>query len=125
MKKLVTIAFLLSAVGAATAGYQSGAPVTIWTSYRAATGALGTARNSPDYYQHIGCNFRGYASSHYASCFAIDASGAYVTCYTSSADMMAVVQSLNSDDYLYFAWDANNTCIAIEKQTSSRWEPKR
>ena len=125
MKKLFTVALLLSAAAAAMAGYKAAAAVSVYPASRYAAGQLGTARNSTDTMQYIGCSYEATSTYHYVSCNARNSAGTYGGCVGYDASMIDAAHSLPSDGYLFFAWDANGTCIEIQASNYSYHEPKQ
>jgi hypothetical protein len=126
VKKLVAIAFVLSAIGAATAGYKTSYAVYVYSDGHSAYGNLGRARNiTTDNNQYIGCHFRALTGYSYATCFARDASGtAYASCYTEDPELKLAARSLTSDGYVQFNGDSNGNCTQIIIYNASYYEPK-
>ncbi len=124
MKKLITTAFLLSALGAATAGYKQTKTVVVQGANHNAWGVLASARNSANNVEYIGCNVYS-ASSKSANCFAKDAAGVYMTCWTSDTGIINTAQNISADTYLYFSWDASNMCTSVYVENASQYEPKQ
>lgn len=125
MKKLAAIAFLVSAVAAATAGARYSPAVSVNTSSRSAYGSLGTARNSADAYQYIGCYTAVSSSSRFVECYATMSNSVWAYCYSSDPTFFEQARSINSDSYLYFTWDANGVCNYLQVANDSTFEPKR
>jgi hypothetical protein len=125
MKRLIAVAFLLSAITAATAGYKSAYNVSVDTTYRHAYGSLGKARNSADSVQYIGCSSVSHVGYVYATCWARDAAGTYGSCLTEDADLIQATRSLPSDGYLSINWDASSNCTQIIVYNASYYEPKQ
>jgi hypothetical protein len=129
-KMLIAIGFcLLGAAPRAHAGTREADATLIITKADAsgeAFGALGSARNSSDTNQYIGCDvaaFSGSGSS--VHCFARDASGNGAGCSSSDPALVQSVSSLNSDSFLHFAFSPSATCTSIRVYTYSAQEPKR
>lgn len=117
MKKLVFVSALLAVTTVAVAGSNGGQPVNIWTDGSGQLNANGTfknTRNSADSVQYIGCSLFSYdTGTFYANCYAYSATGQYVSCTTSDANMLKAVQTLNPASYLYFVVNADGSCDRI------------
>lgn len=116
-------ALLASGLGtAAFAGMHSEMEVTVRPDpeFAFAAGSLGTARNTPDSVQWIGCSSGG----NYATCTAVDAKGLMGSCSTSNPTQIAAIHSLNGDSTIVFAWDATGKCLWVSVRNSSYAAPK-
>jgi hypothetical protein len=132
-KKMVAgLAMLALAASGATAfaGVRTKYPVTIGTSgpYPSASGGIGSARNSTDTVQQIGCRLTGYnfgAVELY--CYAVDASGRHLSCGAANAtqDMRDAVQSITDSSIIGFQVNSDNTCASIAVMADSSAEPKK
>jgi hypothetical protein len=115
-------------VSHAWAGMKATWPsVTVSTgSTGSAGGALGTARNTGDANQYIGCSVVGSPGNPASVyCWAVDASGNSGNCYNpNNANMVATVASINSDSYIYFRWNSDGTCSMLQVENSSFFAPK-
>jgi hypothetical protein len=111
--------------GLAQAGSRSGAPVQIFAT--SAWGGLGSARNSGDPNQAIGCTVTSYANgSPTVYCSAWSSTNANASCSSTNASLVAAAQHLPSDGRLYFSFDPSTAvCQAIQITTSSMFEPKQ
>ena len=128
MNKTVMVAGLLLAATTSWAGWKNTA--SVWVSGNMAGGMLGTARNSADTRQHIGCSITTYTSTSsntytYATCDAADAGTAYGSCITYNPDLIATIRSLDPDGRLFFLWDSAGTCQYINVQADSALEPRK
>lgn len=124
-KKNAGIACVLAALAvstAAVAGLHSEMEVTVRPDpeFAFAAGALGTARNTPDSVQWIGCQSGGA----YATCTAVDAKGLTGSCSTSKPAHLAAVHSLNGDSTIVFAWDGTGKCLFVDVRNGSYAAPK-
>jgi len=117
---------VLTTGGAAWAGAKTSYPVVINTTTRTANGALGSARNSTDTVQYIGCLI-GVTNSYteFVRCFARNSAGTTVGCYSNNYNFIDAVQTINSDSYINFTYDVGGGCTLLEVTTSSITEPKR
>ena len=95
-----------------------------------AQGSIGTARNSLDGNQRIGCVLKANTTSSTlsGSCDATSAAGAQVFCITNSPQLIEVIKSIGSDSYISFSYvpsaSSNPTCSQINISKSSVYEPK-
>jgi len=108
---------------AAFAGLRQDMPATLWpgTFLDVAYGFLGSARNSADTNQQIGCFTRG----NNATCTAVNAAGQPGSCSTSNASHLAAIHSMNNDAYLLFGWDnATGVCEFVYVRNFSYTPPK-
>lgn len=110
---------------AAWAGYKYSTPVSVNTSTREASGPIGYARNSSDFTQWIGCEIYGTLTGTTVKCYAATPNNVTGSCQTSNANLLAVAQGLNGDDFLTFRWDASGQCTEIRAYKMSYWEPKQ
>lgn len=96
----------LAAGGAAWAGAKVVAPVVVDLPSRSARGSLGSARNSADATQYIGCQVGAEAGAAPPAgyCSARNAASTQVECVTSDANL--------------------NVCSAITVATYSSYDPK-
>ncbi|PTL83002.1 hypothetical protein [Vitiosangium sp. GDMCC 1.1324] len=117
MKKLLFVSAVLAVSTVAVAGSSGGQQVNIWTDSAGQTNANGTfkaVRNSADTQQYIGCSLYAYDTSSFsATCYATSATGQYASCFTSDANMLKVVQTLNPASYLYFVVNADGSCDRV------------
>jgi hypothetical protein len=135
MKKLSRMGLLAVAIfgigaGVAVAGQKYTYPVYVNSSQNYAEGSMGSARNSTDTSQMIGCAAEGwtYNGTSYSAvfCNAMDSAGHSASCYTSSnPTLLATVGTITSDSYVYFAWDSTGACTVIEAETWSTFAPKQ
>lgn len=130
-KVLVAALCVAGASATAYAGLKFNIPVTLVNSQGsgqagAAYGSLGTARNSGDGTQWIGCEISGYPGAPVVGvlCGAQDASGAVAYCYASDPTMVAAAATVTSDSFLRFDWNAGGTCTYIQVRNQSPYAPK-
>jgi hypothetical protein len=128
LRGLTAGAAILAMVGLAWGGQKGSWPVTVSTSYRYAQGGLGTARNSVDNNQLIGCNTRasgsGSSAGYWSYCYAEDAAGNFGSCYTASDAIAATIRGVNGDSAVYFDWDASGYCGTVIIYEDSSLSPK-
>ena len=134
MRKLVVVlcGILASALVAGTeiakAGPKYSYPVSVGSDY--VYGSLGTARNSADGNQAIGCTTSGQFSNgvgyNMAFCSATDSQGRSASCWVASnaGTMAQSLASLGTDSLLYFTFDASGNCTFIYVENYSYFEPK-
>ena len=58
-------------------------------------------------------------------CVAYNGSVSGSCMFQNNPSLASVVQSGNSDAYIYFSWDANNQCTMIQVDNGSYAEPKK
>lgn len=87
-------------------------------------GSLGSARNSADGGQYLGCYSHSSSTLSYASCVAVDSSGSYLYCSTYNADMIALVRSVASDSYVVFSAGTTGACDSVGVANRSYNAPK-
>jgi hypothetical protein len=126
---LISVLGVLIAIGAASAalaGYKGTYPVYVQPTF--AYGAMGTARNSTDGTQYIGCSV-SYTSDNgwWADCQAKNSAGDYFYCWTNDPVMAQVVLGNSEGAYLYMSRPAANQtrCDEIEVRHHSYHEPKK
>jgi len=119
------LAMALLFTAPASAGQRADDFVSINTIYRVASGALGSARNSSDGMQFIGCGVYAYATSQaYVSCAAYDAKGRYASCVSTSPELVKAGQTIGSDSDITFSWDAAGSCAQLNVFNGSNTPPK-
>jgi hypothetical protein len=130
MMRKIAIGFVAALlIGGATATAIAGAkygPYLVYVSSTYAEGSLADARASSDGTQYIGCNLTGYQTSMSGYCYANDSAGNYKMCSvpaSAAPSMLPVIASLNSQTYLYFAFDASGNCTTIQTSTNSYHAP--
>jgi hypothetical protein len=124
----LALAIALSA-GLATsvswAGMRSISSVYVTTTNRYAAGSLGSARNSADSMQYIGCETTATDASAYVSCVARNSAGTAAYCYSTSSNLVAAARAINGDAHLSFNWNDQGECTQIRATSSSQYEPKQ
>jgi len=116
---LATLALSAAAFG----GLRQDLPATLWpgTFLDVGYGYLGSARNSADSVQYIGCYTRGSN----ATCTVVNAAGQSGSCSTSNAAQLTAIHSMSSDAYLLFGWDnATGVCEFVYVRNFSYTPPK-
>jgi hypothetical protein len=100
-------------------------PLQVGIGMTAAYGALGSAHNSSDSVQYIGCSVDTYATgaSPMMYCSAQNASRS-VYCSSSNPQLITAANSLSGDSYLAFFFDASGTCTELYITTASSYAPK-
>lgn len=116
----MAMAATMAAAGVAHAGEKGNVPVTLQLNPLGAPigafGMLGSARNSADTLQAIGCAISATGitgTTVRADCEAVNASGSMVHCQTTNAAMVAVAQSISEHSYLSFSFDSSGTCTSV------------
>jgi hypothetical protein len=113
----------LIAIAHVSAGVRVHSGVVIDATNRWAKGSLGTARNSADDTQYIGCTVYNNAPPS-ATCIARNEDGQFASCTTSATEHVQGARSLGTDSFVQFVWDAGGTCTAITITHNSYYEPK-
>jgi hypothetical protein len=124
----VSLGFGLLTWTCAFAGVKVPVPV-YFTDYdtpygQSANGVLGSARNSSDPNESIGCYVYNYGSGAFGYCSAVDSNGVIHACSAWSAEMLATMRALSSDSFLSFSWDGLGNCLSVEESTMSYYELK-
>ena len=109
----------------AAAGERTTTPVSVDKTNRNAKGALGSARNSADAIQFIGCEAFVSGGLFQGLCFANSPAGVSVLCTTSSATMVQTILGISGDSFISFSWDTTSTCASLSVENFSNLEPKR
>lgn len=103
--------------GTASAGDKGNVPVTLETNSSnqviRAFGMIGSARNSADTKQIIGCFISAAGTALQAGCEAQNAAGNNTMCLSSNANIVAAVQSVGPDSYIDFSRDASGNCTSL------------
>ncbi|WP_224245467.1 hypothetical protein [Hyalangium gracile] len=128
---LVTLAALVLSTSAwAGAKVRGSVAITFSGGNGTASGRLGSARNSSDTVQYIGCTASTSGTPgtgttiSYMSCSARNAQNVTVSCGSSNPDFIETLRTLNSDSYVSFSWDGTGNCTGLTVATYSQYEPK-
>jgi len=121
--RLAIVALLVTM--AANAGEKLDVQVTIDTVQRFASGSIGSARNSFDGTQAIGCILHASEFSVDAQCSARNAAGVVRLCNTGNPNHLAVIQAMQSDALITFMWNTDNQCTWVHVLNYSNMAPKR
>jgi hypothetical protein len=126
MKKLfLTLGACAALAAPAVAGEKSPGSVIIHPSLNMAQGAVGSARNSGDKTQRLGCTVITGLGWFRVDCEAVDADGNTAHCENLYDDgMRQAALSINGDSYIVFTWDRDGGCEMLEVRQNSRYEPK-
>lgn len=121
---IAILAVATSALSAtAYAGYKSSSSIYIGSDY--AAGSLGTARNSTDTNQQIGCRVITYTSgSSSMFCYAQNSARVSKSCSTTSPSFISLFSALQGDSWVYFKFNAYGTCTEFQVTNASEFEPK-
>jgi hypothetical protein len=124
VKVVLASALLIFTVGTAWAGLKENRSAFAFPS-GGGQGALGTARNSTDFTQFVGCTTFIGPDERAASCIARGSSGAVSTCFVlSTSPIFHLIQSVNGDSFISFSADSQGFCSSFEVQNSSIWPAK-
>ena len=129
--KIMKVAVMLGVVGAFSSAVQAGekvyVPVQIWTNPNGeitAAGSLGSARNTDDDEQDIGCYVEATTSGTTASCIARTLKGVEHSCVSTNEHIVKVVAALDGDGLLVFNAREGGECTYVKIGKRSRYEPK-
>lgn len=126
---LLALPLLLTGAAIAHAGFKSKTPVRVDQGFQFAQGATGSARNTGNTTEQIGCQTNAQASYGLIECFATDANGQSAYCWVEDGGSNGMHQGslpLMADGaYISFSWNAQGQCTAILVAVSSDNEPKR
>jgi hypothetical protein len=112
----LTLSFALSSnVLAGTKGTYS-----VSVSTTAFSGSLGSARNSADTSQQIGCWSYSSGSGY---CYGKDSTGATASCSTSDAAMLTAIKSVKGDSYIRVNY-SSGACTNVFVSNFSSFAPK-
>jgi hypothetical protein len=122
------VALSLALPGVAVAGRKWGGEVNINNGAAFAQGTMGSARNSRDSTQQIGCFIQGnvrYTPYTLGSCSAYDANGDAASCvFVDRPVLQQAVASISDDSFLVFGWDNGGQCTFITVVNDSAYEPR-
>lgn len=131
----VALTVMMALSTAAWAGAKSSYSIVINLSGSTGTamGAVGSARNSADSIQYIGCAvYTSVASDElgnpyykeFVSCSARDVNNLTVSCSSADPVLVQVAHAMTSDAHLTFSWDDSGACTSLRTRTDSRYAPK-
>jgi hypothetical protein len=107
----------------AFAGLKLSYPVSVDSTSRVAWGSMGSARNSADAVQYIGCSVNTSTTGTYGICEARSPANSARSCSTTNADMLAAIRMVNEASFIFFTWDANSNCTQVSVVNWSFVEP--
>lgn len=109
-----------------SAGIKAAYPVQVDLATRTASGSFGSARNTSDWRQTIGCSLQATAGVADLAlwCEAMDAHGVTIMCATSDANLVTVSLAISGDSYVSFTWDRSNQCTTLRVWNGSAHDPK-
>jgi len=87
-----------------------------------ARGTLTSARDSSDNNQWILCSVTATSGSESVQCTAVNSSGTFKSCVSSSSRLVDAALGITSYGYLQFEWE-NGTCTEINVVNGSRFLP--
>lgn len=96
----------------------------------AASGAMGSARNSDDTVQYIGCTVSASLAntsidiSRAVTCSARNASNVTVACTSTEISIIETAYAIASDSYIRFEWGPGGQCTALSVRNYSYQPPK-
>lgn len=124
----VVLALVAAPAGFAVAGQKQSAEVLINEKLSRAMGSLGSARNSAELTQHIGCTVFTFSNgSSNVLCTARTAANLVRSCSTNSTMAPALVEAarkITGDSYIFFQWNAVGDCTELDITNASQFAPK-
>lgn len=124
MKAILAGVAMMALCAVAGAGSKFTSEVYINQTSKYAQGSLGSARNSADTNQYIGCS----TSNDYVYCSARNAAGLWVHCDTYSSGMAATAKSIDSSSHITFYWTGGSStsgaCSSLNVAHNSGYAPK-
>jgi hypothetical protein len=130
-KKTILLAACLAALslvaGRGYAGYKVNGTVQITSTatVTAATGYLGSVRNSADAKEYIACQVDARPNvALQATCYAASAAGTYAQCFSSDPGIVSAALSIKGDSFINFNADANAKCTYLRVDNASYDAPK-
>jgi hypothetical protein len=120
---------LLSTVALAGTKVTSEVTISSTTTGMTAMGSMGSARNSADATQYIGCQLStNNVSSGVVTvqCFARNAAGTYLSCLTTDPNYVSAAQAIDGDSYIRFNTESSgSTCTYLLVLDTSYYAPKQ
>jgi len=115
---------VLGAAHVASAGLREEAPVFL--DGIGMQGAMGSARNTSDTVQWIGCGiYVEGLDSPSAWCEGVHSNGTYRGCTTTRKSHIQAIASASNDSWIFFRVDSTGRCSSVEIQTRSSHPPKK
>lgn len=129
-KLMPALAAVALSLTQANAGERKSNPVTIsqYGTWIEATGSLGSARNSADGYQYIGCAILSQPvnGAPWVNCAARDAANRYVSCWSPEQALVNTARAISSTSFVDFNFDSTTgLCITLRVSNDSTVEPPR
>jgi hypothetical protein len=122
----IVLAIVMAVPVIAMAGSRFKWEVEVHTDHGWAAGSMGSARNSRDSNQYIGCQFTGTLEGHWGICHARDATGTYAACSFVNKDYLArAISAIADSSTLVFAWNQDGECRDITVNNNSAYEPRK
>ena len=122
-KALGVAAVVLCSGTAAWAGMKSGYAVVVDTVAKEVRGAIGTTRNSASSSEYMGCYAQVDNGVKSMSCFARDAAGTYVACFSSDAELVTMARAVMPDSFVAWRY-TGSTCTFLKVLNASYVDPK-
>ncbi len=122
MKRFAAVIISLAVLaGPVSAGRKETWKVVVDTPNKVAYGSLGSARNSSDSVQSIGCSvFYDTANSrNQVSCQATTAAGVTAQCGSQDPNLVQVALAIHSNSYVQFRWNAGECTTIFVSNTSA------
>jgi hypothetical protein len=123
--RLARLVFLVVVCTASTALAGARFPRPVSFNVPWAGGSLGSARNSGNTKEQLGCFVTRQPGSAFTTCYAADSTGTLHMCYSRDRAMADLAQKLKGDSLLSFMWNASGVCTMILVGSYSCYEPKQ
>ena len=78
-----------------------------------AKGSLGSARNSADSVQYMGCQSGFDGTNNWGQCDAKDSAGHTLSCYTTDSEYIATIRAMSSQTFVDFFASPSGDCIGF------------
>lgn len=107
----------------ALAGSKATNEVWISLTSKYAEGSLGSARNSADSTQYIGCS----VTNDYVYCSARNSAGTWIHCDVYSSAIALTARGIGSSGFISFSWtgtSTSGTCTTLTLSHNSMYAPK-
>jgi hypothetical protein len=122
---LAVCGVITSTIHVARAGYKIDYPLYVSADRTTFQGNIGLTRNSANTTEYVWCHVTVPASQSYASCGARDANGRFAGCYTYDARKIALLNSIQGDEYIWVSiYGTTGECGDMTLEKGSQYSPK-
>lgn len=121
---------LVAAGAPARAGRKMEHPVTttVMNGHDVTSGSMGSARNTSDTVQYIGCSLDGEGrETPIGMCFAETSAGVFRSCVTTGKVHIALIAGMDSDSLIRFHAElgGDGSCTYLDIRSGSLYAPKK